>query len=465
VAIIGAGPSGLTCGYFLAKLGHSVTIYEAAAVPGGMIAMGIPEFRIPMELLLWEVKMITQVGINIIYNTKVGKDIALEDLRKQYDAVYMAMGLPGGKNIGLEGENAIGFYEAVDFLRNVKLNLHFGKPLPPIGKKVVVLGGGNVAIDVVRTVKRMGAESVEMYCIESRQQMPAWQSEVEEALEEGVCLGNGWGPDKILLDKSGKVTGILFKQCVSVFDEQGRFNPQYCVDDMMKIEADTVIKAFGQSPMIDFVRQTPGIQYFRNQWITVNPQTMATGAEGLFAGGDLIKPGLLIDAIANGRQAAKAIDIYLGGAGKLHLDTSISIPLPSLAYYNRPVERINHRFISMIDRETTFKESTLLMDADEAYHECERCLCCEPPTINTKKCMGCGTCVSSCPWDALSLKITIEKDIFGEKKVRKSTVDPTKCHTCAVCVTECPINAISMMKWSDQAYFKEFSKISQSGEN
>jgi NADPH-dependent glutamate synthase beta subunit-like oxidoreductase/NAD-dependent dihydropyrimidine dehydrogenase PreA subunit len=455
VGIIGGGPSGLSCAYFLARMGYSVTVYEAQSVAGGMASLGIPEYRAPMDIIQWEIDAIKRLGVEIRLNTEVGKDISFFDLEMKHNAIYIATGLPKGTYINLKGEKLENVYQAVDFLKDLKLALYYKKPTPKIGKNVIVIGGGNVAVDAVRSAKKLGAKEVRLICLEQRQEMPAWQHEIEEALEEGVCLDNGWGPQEITTDSKGKVDGIRFKQCTHVFDEKGKFSPQYCEDETIYYKADTIIMAIGQMPETTFLQGVPGIQFFRGKWIIADLNSTKTDRKGVFAGGDVVKPGLLIDAIALGRLSAISIDKYLGGTGELFLDQDIEIPKPNLNWKEWHTQRNNPKFIDLDYRGTSFKEVSQGLTSKAAIDECDRCLCCEKSTINPDKCIGCGTCVKNCPYDAILFDIKVKKYVFGDRTMRTASVDPKLCHTCGVCLSDCPVNAITFIKWSNEHYYQE----------
>ncbi len=466
IAIIGAGPAGLTCAYFLRRLGHSVTIYESLPVPGGMGSVGIPEYRLPMEVILWEVGLIEKLGVKILTNTTVGKDISFEEIRKKYHAVFLSTGLPKGNYIGIEGEHAIEVYQAVDFLRDLKLAIYNKRDLPKVGERVVVVGGGNVAVDAIRSAKRLGAKELTLVCLEQREEMPAWDHEIAACTDEDIDINNGWGPEAILTTKDNHVRKIVFKQCTDVFDDNGRFSPQYCEDENVEYDVDTVIMAIGQSPEVSYLKDVEGLTWFRkDRWLSAEEHTQKTGLPDVFVGGDMLKPGLMIDAIGHGRTAAQSIDMYLGGTGKLFTKDDVVIPLPPLNPKNWSTKRQHVDEISERERDTTFKEISLGLNKKSGTMETTRCIGCAIMQIDREKCIGCGTCVKNCPSQAISFNITAEQFVFGERKIRKAVIDPKMCLCCGLCGAECPVNAISTVNWSDELYFEEIAHFTkQSGD-
>ncbi len=309
IAIIGSGPAGLTVAWELARMGFPVTVFEALSDPGGMMRVGIPEYRLPKEVLDMEIEYIKDLGVEIRTNTAVGKDLSFEDLleEEEYKAIFIATGAHKSRKLRVEGEDMEGVFHALDLLRQVNL-----RKRPKLGERVVVIGGGNVAIDAARTALRLGAEAVQLACLESREEMPAHEWEIREALMEGAVLNVSWGPKKILGDGK-KVTGVKFVRCVSVFDENGRFNPSFDETVTKVLEADTVILAIGQAPNLSFLGEKTDVLGGRT--IAVDPMTMETSLPGVFAGGDAVSgPATVIEAIAAGKIAATSIDRYLRGA-------------------------------------------------------------------------------------------------------------------------------------------------------
>jgi len=373
VAIVGSGPTGLTAAYYLTILGHEVTIFEAESEPGGMLRWGIPAYRLPTEVVKEEIEELLSVGVELKTNTALGRDLSLEDLRQEYDAVLLALGAQLARRIPVEGADLEGVLWGMDFLREVRQ----GKDLK-VGDRVLVIGGGGVAMDVALTAKRLGAKEVQVACLECRDEMPANPWEIEEAVEEGVILNLSWGPQSIDSD-NGKVKGVNLVCCTSVFDEQGRFNPSFDESETTSVETDTVILAIGQASDLSPVEGTAVL--VQGGLIQADEETMETGLEGVFASGEVVSgPVMVIDAISMGRQAAISIDRHLGGEGGIELallppeelDPNIGrqegfAELPRVAMPTLPVEQ----------RHEGFDEVYLGYEEEMACQEASRCLRCD----------------------------------------------------------------------------------------
>jgi NADPH-dependent glutamate synthase beta subunit-like oxidoreductase len=299
-------------------MGFPVTVFEALSEPGGMLRVGIPEYRLPKYVLDTEIEYIKDLGVEIRTNTAVGKDLSFNDLLKEeeYKAIFIATGAHKSRKLRVEGEDMEGIFHALDLLRQVTL-----RKRPKLGERVLVIGGGNVVMDGARTALRLGAEVVQMACLESREEMPAHEWEIREALTEGVALNVSWGPKEILGDGE-KVTGVKFVRCVSVFDENGRFNPSFDETVTKVLEGDTVILAIGQAPDLSFLREKTDV--LGGRVIAVDPMTMETSLPGVFAGGDAVSgPATLIEAVAAGKIAAASIDRYLRGVSPQSTKTDV----------------------------------------------------------------------------------------------------------------------------------------------
>ena len=304
IAVIGSGPAGLTVAWELNRLGFPVTIFEALLVPGGMLRAGIPEFRLPKEVVAAEIQRIRDLGVIIKAGTPVGKD-AFNNLLREYKAVFIATGAPVSRKLCVEGEEMEGVVPALELLRQYNL-----KGQAKVGRRTVVIGGGNVAMDAARTALRSGAESVQLFCLESRKEMPGHDWEIEEAAREKVMINPSWGPKK-MLGNNGKVTGVEFVRCRSVFDEKKRFNPSFDDATTKTIEADTVISAIGQASDLLFLDNKIGVA---RGVITIDPLTMQTNLPAVFAGGDAVSgTASIIEALVAGRVAAASIARYLDG--------------------------------------------------------------------------------------------------------------------------------------------------------
>ena len=299
MAVIGAGPAGLTAASDLADAGFAVTVYEALDKAGGMLRWGIPEYRLPKKVLDYEIELIRRKGVKFVYNCRIGQDVTIQKLRHDNEAVFIAAGAHKSRKLGIKGEQITGVLHGVEFLRDA------GSANKPVVKdKVVVIGGGNVAVDVARTALRLGAKTVEMVCLEQRDEMPAYKEEIEATLAEGIKIRNGWGPKRILGEIA--VTGIEFKRCTRVFDDQKRFKPALTKTTLLQLDADQVIIAIGQMVDEQFVGHI-GVQSERGCFKT-DPVTGQTSIEGIFAGGDNASgPASVIEAIAAGKRAAESI--------------------------------------------------------------------------------------------------------------------------------------------------------------
>lgn len=404
IAVVGAGPSGLSCAFFLAIEGYKVTVFEKQKVLGGMLTLGIPSFRLEKDVVNAEINVLKELGVEFKNGIEVGKDITLKELRNEgYEAFYIAIGAQAGRKIGVEGENAEGVLTGVDFLRRVNL----GEDIKLKGN-VVVIGGGNVAIDVARTAERVGAEKVNIFCLESRNEMPALDEEIEETLSEGININNSWGP-KAIITKDGKVTGIEFKKCISVFDENKKFNPTYDEKDILFVEADTVLLSVGQAIDLGNLIADSNIEINPNNTIKADPFTYQTGEPDVFVGGDSFTgPRFAIDAIAAGKEGAISIHRYVHPGQSLIIGRDRkeyrSLDKENIVlkgYDNLPRQRASHSD----EKETkeSFNDLRGTFTEDQMKKETERCLSCGATTVDEFLCVGCGACVTKCKFDAISL--------------------------------------------------------------
>ena len=370
VAVIGAGPAGLSAAYFLAIKGYPVTVFERLPVAGGMMAVGIPAYRLPRDILNEEIKIIVDMGVKIKTGVTFGKDITIESLRKEgYKAFFIAVGLHVSRGLNVEGENLEGIIHGIDFLKDVSL-----KGNAAIGKKTIVIGGGNVAIDVALTALRSGAKEVKMVCLESREEMPAWEYEIKDALDEGISILNSWGP-KRFIGENGHVKSVEFKRCAAVFDAEGRFNPQYDESELMTLEADTVLLSIGQACDMSFANGAPDLEVSPRGPIVKDPFTLETNMPGLFVGGDAsYGPRSVVEAVASGKEAAISIDRYLKGE-----DIKADRPQEWKSIELEP-ENIEHAVrqqiprLSVAQRKNSFEEIDLGFNEQVARLEAKRCL-------------------------------------------------------------------------------------------
>jgi formate dehydrogenase (NADP+) beta subunit len=443
VAVVGGGPVGLSAAHDLALMGYSVTIFEAAPVAGGMLYLGIPEYRLPRDVVEAQVREILETGdITLKLNQAAGRDFMISDLRRQgFDAVLVAVGAHRSRDLNIPGVDLDGVYKGIDFLLNVNLGYKF-----TIGKNVIVIGGGNVAMDVARSAARevvrqhaggvedvepsdenvtavatremvdislsalrMGAREVHIVCLERRDEMPAALEEIEEAETEGIILHPGFGP-KRFVGAGGKVVGLETLKTKWVFDENKRFNPAFYDGSESQLACDTVIMAIGQAPRLDFLKPEDKVDISPRGLVAVNPHTLMTSAPGIFAGGDCVfGPRLIIDSVSDGKRAAIGIDEYLRG-GK-HPEPIIEVEV--FKRHTMPLDflDINRQPVPMLplERRTGVTEVEIGYDAQTAMEEAQRCLHCWVNTVfegypeDGTMCILCGGCVDVCPENCLEL--------------------------------------------------------------
>ena len=393
VAVVGAGPAGLTAAADLADHGYSVTVYEASSAGGGMLRWGIPEYRLPKKILDYEIELVRRKGVTFKYNSPVGKGISLEQLRKENGAVFISVGMRSSRRLGVEGEDKQGVSYGVEFLKQA----HDRNNPPKVDGNVVVIGGGNVAVDVARTAMRLGAASVDMVTRRQREQMPVLAEEVEAALEEGIKIHNGWGPRRILGDDN--VTAIEFNSCTSVPDQDGRFNHVYNENICATLKADHIIIAIGQALEKDFADKA-GLDLERGVF-KADPVTLETSVKGVFAGGDAISgPASIIQAVAAGKRAAESIDRYLKNEDMRSNRFSDSLRplsddmLPAIKDVEKK-ERAMTVKLPAAERNHNFAEVEAGLTEEQALAECERCL-------NCALCAECQECVRVCEQNAIN---------------------------------------------------------------
>lgn len=403
IAIIGAGPAGLSCAYYLAEKGYKPTVFEKNEKPGGMLRYGVPSFKLEKDVIDAEIDIIRQLGVEIRCGVEVGKDVTLDDLRAQgYKAFYIAIGCQGGRKANIPGEDAEGVMTAVDFLRTVG-----GDESYPVQGKAVVVGGGNVAIDVARTAVRCGAESVKMFCLEPRDKMPASEEEIEDAASDGVTLDCGWGPKEILTE-NGKITGIVFKKCVSVWDAEGRFNPSYDEDDTMTVDCDRVFLSIGQSIVWGDLLKGSKVELGRGQGAVADKLTYQTAQPDIFVGGDVYTgPKFAIDAIAAGKEAAVSLhrfvqpntSLTIGRNRREFIELDKQNALIDINYDTAPRQKPGYN--EALRR--TFRDGSETFTEEQVRAETARCLSCGASVVDPNKCIGCGLCTTKCGFDAIHL--------------------------------------------------------------
>lgn len=404
IAIIGGGPAGLSCAFYLAEKGYKPTVFEKNEKPGGMLVYGIPSFKLEKDVVEAEIDVMRQMGVEIKCGVEVGKDITLKELRKQgYKAFYIAIGCQGGRKANIEGEDAEGVMTAVDFLRTVGDNQNY-----PVEGRTVVVGGGNVAIDVARTASRCGASDVSMFCLEGRNIMPASEEEIAEAQEEGITLNCGWGPKEILTE-NGKVKGIVFKKCLSVFDENKRFAPKFDENVTMTVPCERVFLSIGQSIVWGNLLDGSKVELVRGNGAVADKVTYQTAEPDIFVGGDVYTgPKFAIDAIAAGKEGAISIHRFVQPHSSLtigrnrrqfiELDKS-NIQIEEYDNSSRQIPGVRKD----IDVHKSFRDAKETFTEEQVKKETARCLGCGASVVDENKCIGCGVCTTKCEFDAIHL--------------------------------------------------------------
>lgn len=500
VAVIGAGPVGLTVAHDLALLGHRVSIYEAGPKTGGMMRYGVPVYRIDQQAMDLEIEAILNLGVQIHYNTPIGKEITLASLRESHDAVFLGVGLMEGRKINIEGVDLDGVITAVDLLLNYNLGYKV-----ELGKRVIVVGGGDVAmdaartalrlgqitaeqqaklentgeraeetseavhtaLDVARTALRLGVANVQVIALEDWSELPASRFELEEALEEGIEISTRLGPSRIT-GQNGRAAGLQVIEVASVFDERGRFNPQFKPGTERTLPCDTVILAIGQRANLDLLGGADDIAISPRGLVQIDPATGQTSAPDVFAGGDVANgPRLIISAVRDGHTAALGIEQFLQGR-ELEVKTQGGwTNLPGHTMFEAYTKRARQKTPSLpLDRRTGISVIDLGYSLEQALEEGSRCLECSVHTIfDGSKCILCNGCVDVCPWDCL--KIVRVDQITGDEKLQRVVEgqlgaptgawageevpsaaamlkDDDQCTRCALCAKRCPTGAITM---------------------
>ncbi|SGZ05741.1 Pyridine nucleotide-disulphide oxidoreductase [Moritella viscosa] len=420
IAVIGGGPAGLSCAYYLTIEGYKVTVFEKQHALGGMLTLGIPSYRLEKDVINAEIDVLKEMGVEFKTGVEIGKDISLAELRKQdYNAFYIAIGAQAGRSLGLDGENAEGVSTGVEFLRHVNL----GESTDVKGN-VIVIGGGNVAIDVARTATRVGAAQVDMFCLESRENMPAHAEEVQEALDEDINVNNSWGPKRIVTENNC-VVGVEFRECISVLDENGRFNPRYDENNTKIVNADHVLLSVGQAMDWGNILENSNIALNPNQTIPADATTYQTDEPDVFAGGDVVTgPRFAIDAIAHGKEGAISIHRYVQNGqslvlGRIRRDyrafdkTNLNLD----GFDASPRQSIAH--VDGQKSKTTFHDLRETFTEDQVKLETERCLGCGLAVADEFMCVGCGACTTKCRFDAISLVRTNNAEGVDLKDAKK----------------------------------------------
>ena len=407
VAIIGAGPAGLSCAFYLAEKGYKPVVFEKMPRPGGMLTYGIPSFKLEKDVIEAEVEVIREMGAEFRYGVEVGRDVTLGELREQgFAAFYVAIGCQGGRLPGIDGQDAKGTWTAVDFL--AKYTDQTAGAAPAMGRTVVV-GGGNVAIDAARVAARTQAPEVTMLCLESAEEMPASDEEVAEAREDSVDIRCGWGPKEVLTNEAGAVRGVVFKRCTRVFDDDGRFAPEYDENDLVTIECDQVVFAIGQSIEWGNLLEGSAVELGRGQGAVADPQTYQTAEPDIFVGGDVYTgPKFAIDAIAAGHEAAVSIHRFvqhgtlaIGRNQRKYVELNKDdADLSSYDTAQREVPAVKDVAAA---KAAPFREYAQTLTEEQVRAETARCLGCGASVVDPNKCIGCGLCTTKCAFDAIHL--------------------------------------------------------------
>jgi NADPH-dependent glutamate synthase beta subunit-like oxidoreductase/ferredoxin len=496
VAVVGAGPAGLTCAHDLALLGHQVTIFDSSPVAGGMLRLGVPEYRLPRELIDLEIQAVLALGPQLKLNQALGRDFTLADLRRDFDAVFIGIGTYSSRKLNVEGEQLDGVLRAVDFLINVNLG---GYNLD-LGKRILVIGGGNVAMDVARTAARLGQSTQsggdiavaldvaraarrlgatqEVHClvVETRHEMLADPIEIAEAAEEGVVVHNHLAPKRII-GANGRATGLETLDVARAFDERGRFSPQLTPGTEKVWACDSVIVSIGQTGELTWVQPADGLQVTPRGTLAVNAETLATSAPGVFAGGDVAYgPRLIINAVADGQRAARGIHSYLTHVESRLIRkgffTTISKreypdvgPLRNYLRWPRrqPPALPLERRVGVAKVELGYSESV-------AKEQGGRCLICTlNPIFDGDLCILCNGCVDVCPTNCLKLvpvaalagneavAAVVDHPVNGNASASAMLLDPTACIRCGLCAARCPTEAVRMesFRFTEEVQFVE----------
>ena len=495
VAVVGAGPAGLTCAHDLALLGNEVVIFDSASAAGGMLRLGVPEYRLPRELIDLEIEAVLALGPTLKLNQALGRDLSLADLRREFDAVFIAIGTYASRRLNVEGEQLDGVLRAVDFLINVNLG---GYNLD-LGKRILVIGGGNVAMDVARTAARLGQSTQsggdiettldvaraarrlgatrEVHClvVEARSEMLADPAELREAEEEGIVIHNHVAPKRII-GQNGRAAGLETLDVVRAFDKQGRFNPQLQPDSAKTWDCDSVIVSIGQTGELTWVRPEDGVEVSPRGTLAVNRETLMTTAPGVFAGGDIaFGPRLIVNAVADGQRAARGIHAYLQNVQPRRVRKGFFTTISKRDYpdigplrnYLRwplrppPVLPVERR-IGVARVEEGYSEEI-------AREQGGRCLICSiNPIFDGESCILCNGCVDVCPMDCL--KLVPISEVVGDEGVAAvishqtshwgtasaMLFDPNLCIRCGLCADRCPTDAVKMetFRFTEEVVFE-----------
>ena len=425
IAIVGAGPAGMSAAYYLRCKGYPVTVFEREDKAGGMLLNGIPSFRLEKDVIAAEIEVLKTMGVEFRFGIDVGSDVTIQQLRDEgYKAFYIAIGARGGRMAGVPGEDAKGVMSGIEFLNKVNKDEEHMK----LSGKTVVIGGGNVAMDVARTALRAGSDDVSMYCLESRDEMPAAKDEIEEALEENISINNGWGPKEIITE-NGRVKAVVLKKCTSVFNAEKRFAPVYDENDTITIECDNVLLSIGQQIIWGNLLAGTKVELNKNGTAKADPVTYQTAEPDIFVGGDVYTgPRFAIDAIAAGKEGCVSIHrfVHKGHSLTLARDLRHFIELDKNnldieEYDNAKRQRPGRK---SGDAASTYRDLREIFTEEQLKTEASRCLGCGATVVDPNKCIGCGLCTTKCEFDAIHLS----RDLPDASRMTKSEDKLKKIH-------------------------------------
>ena len=417
IAIVGAGPAGMSAAYYLRCKGYPVTVFEREDKAGGMLLNGIPSFRLEKDVIAAEIEVLKTMGVEFRFGIDVGSDVTIQQLRDEgYKAFYIAIGARGGRMAGVPGEDAKGVMSGIEFLNKVNKDEEHMK----LSGKTVVIGGGNVAMDVARTALRAGSDDVSMYCLESRDEMPAAKDEIEEALEENISINNGWGPKEIITE-NGRVKAVVLKKCTSVFNAEKRFAPVYDENDTITVECDNVLLSIGQQIIWGNLLAGTKVELNKNGTAKADPVTYQTAEPDIFVGGDVYTgPRFAIDAIAAGKEGCVSIHrfVHKGHSLTLARDLRHFIELDKNnldieEYDNAKRQRPGRK---SGDAASTYRDLREIFTEEQLKTEASRCLGCGATVVDPNKCIGCGLCTTKCEFDAIHLS----RDLPDASRMTKS---------------------------------------------
>jgi len=417
IAIVGAGPAGMSAAYYLRCKGYPVTVFEREDKAGGMLLNGIPSFRLEKDVIAAEIEVLKTMGVEFRFGIDVGSDVTIQQLRDEgYKAFYIAIGARGGRMAGVPGEDAKGVMSGIEFLNKVNKDEEHMK----LSGKTVVIGGGNVAMDVARTALRAGSDDVSMYCLESRDEMPAAKDEIEEALEENISINNGWGPKEIITE-NGRVKAVVLKKCTSVFNAEKRFAPVYDENDTITIECDNVLLSIGQQIIWGNLLAGTKVELNKNGTAKADPVTYQTAEPDIFVGGDVYTgPRFAIDAIAAAKEGCVSIHrfVHKGHSLTLARDLRHFIELDKNnldieEYDNAKRQRPGRK---SGDAASTYRDLREIFTEEQLKTEASRCLGCGATVVDPNKCIGCGLCTTKCEFDAIHLS----RDLPDASRMTKS---------------------------------------------